>query len=98
MKDNSRSNSRSTTFSNTVEKVQHPHHYGGDTPYEVIKVLRNWFSEEQFEGFLVGNAIKYLARYKKKNGIEDVQKAEFYVKYLEKFLLECKNQEGKNEG
>jgi hypothetical protein len=70
------------------EKVQHPLHYGGDTPYEVIKVLRNWFSEDQFEGFLVGNAIKYLARYRKKNGVEDVQKAEFYVKYLEKFLLE----------
>ena len=70
------------------ETVNHPNHYGGDTPYEVIKVLRCWFTEEQFEGFLVGNAIKYLARYRKKNGLEDVQKAVFYSKYLEEFLHE----------
>jgi hypothetical protein len=80
------------------DQVNHPIHYGGDSVYEVIKVLRNWFPRDQFEGFLVCNAIKYLARYQKKNGIEDVQKAEFYVRYLEKFLLDCEKQEDKNEG
>jgi Protein of unknwon function (DUF3310) len=76
-----KSNTRSMS-----EKVNHPAHYGGDTPYEVIKVLRHWFSDEQFEGFLVGNAIKYLSRYKKKNGLEDVKKAQWYVNYLVELL------------
>lgn len=71
-----------------IEKVNHPLHYGGDTQYEVIKVLRYWLSSEQFQGFLVGNAIKYLARYPKKNGLEDVQKALWYTNHLEKFLGE----------
>ena len=69
-----------------LEKVNHPNHYGGDTPYEVIKVLRHWVSDEQFEGFLICNAMKYLARYKKKNGLEDIKKAEWYTNYLVKFL------------
>ncbi|MCY2967681.1 MAG: DUF3310 domain-containing protein [Planctomycetota bacterium] len=34
------------------------------------------------EAFCAGNAIKYLARYKMKGGIEDVRKAEWYVKRL----------------
>lgn len=44
-----------------------------------------WMSPEQFEGFLRGNVIKYIARYKDKDGMKDVQKAKHY---LEK-LLEC---------
>ena len=39
-------------------------------------------------GFLEGNAIKYISRYKKKNGIEDLKKAkhciEMLIDYLEK--------------
>jgi hypothetical protein len=41
-----------------------------------------WMSAEQFEGFLRGNAIKYLARYTDKKGIEDVRKAQHYIEKL----------------
>ena len=44
-----------------------------------------WMSPEQFEGFLRGNVIKYIARYKDKDGLKDVHKARHY---LEK-LIEC---------
>jgi hypothetical protein len=47
--------------------------------------MEAWMSPEQFEGFLRGNVIKYIARYKDKDGLKDVQKARHY---LEK-LLEC---------
>ena len=62
---------------------------GGDH-YKSKKVqpwdaMESWMSPEQFEGFLRGNVIKYIARYKDKDGLKDVQKARHY---LDK-LLEC---------
>jgi len=47
--------------------------------------MESWMTPEEFEGFLRGNVIKYIARYKDKNGIQDVLKAKHY---LEK-LIEC---------
>jgi hypothetical protein len=62
---------------------------GGDH-YKSKKVqpwdaMECWMSPEQFEGFLRGNVIKYIARYKDKDGLKDVQKARHY---LDK-LIEC---------
>lgn len=63
-------------MSNTVNN---PKHYGGaDNTYEAIKVIEAWEL-----GFNLGNAIKYIARAGKKDaakGIEDLQKAEWYIK------------------
>lgn len=61
------------------EMVSHPQHYGGDTPYEVIKVIHVWGL-----GFNLGNCVKYVARAGKKNPkrtIEDLEKAKFYLDY-----------------
>jgi len=33
-------------------------------------------------GFLEGNIVKYIARYKHKNGLEDLKKAEWYLQRL----------------
>jgi len=41
-----------------------------------------WMSPDEFEGFIRGNAIKYLARYKDKEGLKDVLKAQHYVAKL----------------
>jgi hypothetical protein len=38
------------------------------------------------QDFCAGNAIKYLSRYKLKNGIEDVKKAKWYVDRLVSIL------------
>lgn len=57
--------------------VNHPDHYGGDTPYETIKVIKAWKLN-----FQLGNAVKYLSRAGKKDPskkIEDLQKAIFYI-------------------
>lgn len=61
-----------------TDSVNHPDHYGGDTPYEVIKVIHAW--ELDFD---LGNAVKYIARAGKKsrNPIEDLEKAIFYINY-----------------
>lgn len=58
-----------------ADPVNHPPHYGGDTPYEAIKVIRAWGL-----GFALGNAVKYLCRAGKKGDrLEDLRKARFYL-------------------
>lgn len=48
--------------------------------------MRAWMTREQFAGFLLGNAIKYLARFNArapgKGGLNDLEKAEHYLKRL----------------
>lgn len=59
------------------ENVRFPQHYGGDSPYEVLKVIWEWDLN-----FCTGNAVKYIARAGKKDQatqIEDLEKARFYL-------------------
>ena len=73
----------------TKEMVNHPQHYGGDTPYECIKVLRNWMSEDEYIGFCKGNALKYLCRVGKKDSdLQEYKKVAFYVQKCIEFLEE----------
>lgn len=44
--------------------------------------MEAWFTPEQFQGFLQGNAIKYLARWRDKGGVEDLRKARHYLDKL----------------
>ena len=61
-----------------TDAVDHPAHYGGaDNPYEAIKVIEAWELD-----FSLGNAVKYIARAGKKDGVsdvEDLQKAAWYL-------------------
>lgn len=45
--------------------------------------MRAWLSREQFTGFLLGNAIKYLGRFNArapgKGGLQDLKKALHYL-------------------
>ncbi|MFC2680881.1 DUF3310 domain-containing protein [Limosilactobacillus vaginalis] len=40
---------------------------------------------DQVRGFYTGNIVKYLTRYQKKNGLEDLDKAETYLSRLKSF-------------
>lgn len=61
--------------------VNHPQHYthGG---IETIDYLQAKMTQEQFEGYLLGNILKYVSRYPHKNGVEDLKKAEWYIDKL----------------
>ncbi len=62
-----------------MSNINHPNHYGGDTTYEVIKVLRAW---GLFDNALRFNVVKYLARAGKKGDIiEDLEKAKVYLQW-----------------
>jgi len=61
------------------EAVNHPSHYGGDTVYEVIKVLKAWGLDR--DAYL-WNTVKYIARAGKKDSTktaQDLKKARFYL-------------------
>ena len=59
--------------------VNHPSHYnqGGMEVWDVIKAFTSNLSGA--EAFYTGNAIKYILRWDKKNGIEDLEKAKVYI-------------------
>ena len=65
-----------------VDSVNHPPHYttGG---IETLDVIRAKMSSDRFQGYLMGNVLKYLLRceYKEKR-IEDIKKAQFYLNAL----------------
>jgi hypothetical protein len=74
-------------MSEKKEMVNHPQHYNGDSPYECIKVLNAWMSEDEYRGFLRGNAIKYICRLGKKDeAVQELKKAAWYIdKLIESF-------------
>ena len=54
---------------------------GGDH-YAVMKIQPIEFIMANQLGFCEGNVIKYLCRYKRKNGLEDLKKARQYLDVL----------------
>lgn len=63
------------------DAVNHPGHYckGG---VECIDAIRGSMSAEAFKGFLKGNVMKYVFRFERKNGVEDLEKADWYLQRL----------------
>jgi len=70
--------------------VNNPAHYnqGG---IECIDSIEAMLSTEEFIGYLRGNSHKYRWRFRYKNGIEDLHKAEWYENKLLKVLEGEKN-------
>ena len=70
-----------------IDYVNHPPHYQSKKGMEVIDVIEA-FTEglEGVEATDTGNIIKYICRWKKKNGIEDLKKIEWYLKHLIKHV------------
>lgn len=67
-----------------VDNVNSPNHYASQS-IECIVAMEAMLSPEEFIGYLRGNIFKYQWRYKQKNGIEDLKKAQWYQnKLLEK--------------
>jgi len=46
------------------------------------RAMESWMTDEQLIGFMMGNVIKYVARWQEKNGLEDLRKASHYLEKL----------------
>lgn len=71
------------------DMINHPSHYK-QFSREVIDTMQGMSTPEEFKGYLKLNAVKYLSRYQGKNGIEDLDKAIWYVTKLKEVLEEEK--------
>jgi len=65
-----------------VDMVNSPPHYNA-SGIECIDALRAALGEG-FEFYLQGNVMKYLWRYRYKNGTQDLEKAKWYLEALTK--------------
>lgn len=66
-----------------VDMVNHPSHYETGK-FECIEVMEEAIGIEAVKDFCICNAFKYIYRHKNKNGMEDIEKAIWYLnKYKE---------------
>lgn len=64
-----------------TDNVNHPSHYETGK-FECIEVMEEALGTEAVKGFCLCNAFKYIYRCRNKNGIEDIKKADWYLKKL----------------
>ena len=50
--------------------------------------MRAWMSPEEYAGYQVGTCISYLARHKKKGGLQDLKKAHHHLSELLRYFEE----------
>lgn len=65
------------------DMVSHPPHYISETGLEAIDVIEAFtFDLKGIEAICTGNVLKYICRWKNKNGVQDLMKAEWYLNRL----------------
>ena len=75
------------------DNINHPEHYQGER--ECIDIMLDLFGTEAVTGFCKCNIFKYRFRADKKNGEEDILKAQWYENKLSE-LLNMKKELHKN--
>lgn len=75
-----------------TDNVNHPNHYKTPGGIEVIEYIDSLLGDNT-KAYYIGNIIKYISRYDKKNGLEDLKKAKFY---LEKMIEKMEDEGNEN--
>ncbi|MGN1370912.1 MAG: DUF3310 domain-containing protein [Candidatus Coprovivens sp.] len=74
-------------YESTDKMVSHPTHYQSKSGLEVIDVIEAFTEElKGVEATDTGNIIKYACRWKRKNGIQDLEKIIWYAQHLIEYL------------
>lgn len=70
--------------------INSPSHYLNDRfDFETIDVIEAYTDGlEGIEAVCTGNALKYICRWHKKNGVEDLRKAAWYIDRLINHILD----------
>ena len=70
-------------YESNDQMVSHPSHYQSETGLEVIDVIEAFtFDLKGIEATDTGNVLKYMCRWKNKNGLQDLEKAKWYLTHL----------------
>lgn len=67
------------------DMVNHPPHYNSGK-IEVIEIMEDQLSSEEYRGYIKGQVLKYITREHHKNGLEDLKKAQWYLNRLIKYM------------
>jgi hypothetical protein len=70
--------------------VNHPAHYTETGGIECIEAIEAQLTTEEYLGYLRGNCVKYLWRWRNKGGLVDLNKASWYLQRL----IETQDQKG----
>lgn len=80
--------------SDKPDMVNHPDHYISENGLEAIDVIESFtYDLSGYEAVETGNVLKYMLRWKHKNGLEDLKKAQWYLNRL----IENKEKEKEKE-
>lgn len=73
----------SCKYESDDKMVSHPDHYQTKSGLETIQVIEAFTDGlEGIEAVCTANVIKYVCRWKKKNGLQDLKKAQWYLTHL----------------
>ena len=65
------------------DNVNHPNHYQNIAGVEAIDILNDVVKDlPGTQAAMLWNTLKYLLRFQKKNGVEDLKKAQNYLQWL----------------
>ena len=82
---------RPTSQPVTPDMVNHPPHYRAKNGMEAIDVIEAFTADlVGIEATDTGNIIKYICRWKGKNGLQDLEKAKWYIEHLIKHVEKSK--------
>lgn len=74
---------KNKNYESDDKMVSHPDHYQTKTGLETIRVIEAFTDGlKGIEAVCTANVIKYICRWKKKNGLQDLKKAQWYLTYL----------------
>lgn len=83
-------------MTNKNDVVNHPNHYNV-RGIEAIDVIKAYTADLRgIQAVDTGNVIKYILRWNKKNGLEDLLKAQWYLNHLINNIKEDLETEDKN--
>ncbi len=68
------------------DQVNHPPHYTDGGGIECIEAIEAQLTPEEYQGYLRGNSVKYLWRWRNKGGKTDLAKAQWYLDRLLTFV------------
>lgn len=84
-------------YESTDKMVSHPDHYQSQQGLEVIDIIEAFTADlKGIEATDTGNIIKYILRWPKKNGLQDLEKAKWYLTHLIDRLEKKKKENDKN--
>ncbi len=63
------------------DNVNRPSHYASGS-IECIEAIKAQMTPDEYQGYLRGNVVKYMWRWREKGGVESLRKARWYLDRL----------------